>query len=353
MSHRHLGRLQLAAIGAVSLSQAGCYLTTSALEEAKILARRRPISAIVNDARVDSATRRKLELVLSARGYAKDSIALDAKEAFTSFAQLDRDTLVLVLSAAYQDRLEAYTWRFPIVGRVPYKGYFDFAAARREAGTLSSRGFDIYLRPSDAFSTLGWFNDPVLSTTLARDSLELVKTVIHELTHNTFYAPGQAEFNESFASFVGSRGAAAFFRSQGLPDAAAMADARWDDEKLLGSFWAALVGRLDSAFARHPSDRAARLAVRDSIYASARDALTYDVVLRLQTVSPRYAERVPLNNAWLLAQRIYGKDLEVFDRVWKRENRDLRRTVARIVALAKSQPGRPFEALGAWLSAKP
>src|SRR5678815_1273871 len=91
---------------------------------------------------------------------------------------LDRDTLVLVLSAAYRDKLEPYTWWFPIVGRVPYKGYFDFKAAKRAADDLYNAGYDISLRPSDAFSTLGWFNDPLLSTSLRRDSLDLVNTVI-------------------------------------------------------------------------------------------------------------------------------------------------------------------------------
>ena len=181
----------------------------------------------------------KLRLVLAARAFAADSIGLRAKQSFTTYSHLDRDTLVLVLSGAYRDRLAPYTWWFPIVGRVPYKGFFDFAAARAGGATSSTpTGFDVYLRPSPAFSTLGWFNDPLLSTSLRADSLDLANTVIHELTHNTFYAPGQAVFNESFANFVGARGSAWFFRSRGAPAAADQADARWADEKLLARFWA-------------------------------------------------------------------------------------------------------------------
>jgi predicted aminopeptidase len=128
--------------------------------------------------------------LLAAREYARDSLRLRTKESFTTYSRLDKDTLVLVLSAAYRDRLEPYTWWFPIVGRVPYKGYFDFDAARRTARKFYEDGYDVSLRPSDAFSTLGWFNDPLLSTSLRRDSVDLANTVIHELTHNTFLRAG-------------------------------------------------------------------------------------------------------------------------------------------------------------------
>lgn len=334
------------------LSQSGCYLSRAAWEQARILSARRPIADLVRDQRVPSPTRDKLQLVLASRTFAAGVLALRAGDSFTAFSQLDRDTLVLVLSAAHADRLRPYTWWFPIVGTVPYKGYFDFDAARREARALSERGFDVYLRPSDAYSTLGWFNDPLLSTTLARDSLELVKTVIHELTHNTWYAAGQAEFNESFASFVGTRGAAAFFRAQQLPAMANRVELRWEDEKLLGRFWAEVSARLDSAFAAHPEDRAARIAVRDTVYAATRRELIARIAPSLRTIAPAYAERVPLNNAWLLAQRVYGRDLDVFDQVWALEGHDLRRTIATVVRLAGSSDRPPFIALREWVAAR-
>ena len=189
---------------------------------------------MIADDETDAATRAKLQLVLAARSFAHDSVGLRTRESFTMYSKLRRDTLVLVLSGAYRDRLQRYTWWFPVVGRVPYKGYFDFEAAQHARERMASDGFDTSLRPASAFSTLGFFNDPILSTTLAGDSLELANTVIHELTHNTFYAPGQAVFNESFANFVGSRGAAWLFRSRGSPAAAEQADARWEDQKLLG-----------------------------------------------------------------------------------------------------------------------
>jgi len=340
----------LAGVAALGLTPTGCYLSRAAWEEGKILAGRRPISKLVRDQSIDSGVRNKLQLVLDARAYAKDSIRLRTGDSFTTYSRLESDTLVLVLSAAYRDRLEAYTWWFPIVGRVPYKGFFDFDAARRAAKSFLDDGYDVALRPSGAFSTLGFFNDPLLSTTLSRDSLELVNTVIHEVTHNTFYAPGQAVFNESFASFVGARGAAAFFRSRGQATAGARVDAEWADEKVLGDFWTSLAVSLDSAYAQHPDDTAARINVRDTVYMRARHVLVDEIGPRLTTIGPSYIRTVPLDNASLLARRVYAKDLNLFDAVYAREGRDLRRTIGRVVSLARSGRDDPYAALRRWLS---
>ena len=345
MKKRIIAAALIASVVLLGLTPTGCYLSRGALEEARILSNRKPIAELVRDPSLDSVTRGKLKVVLDAREFAKSGLGLRTKESFTTFSQLDTDTLVLVLSAAYKDSLKAYTWWFPIVGRVPYKGYFDFDRARRDEQKLKKEGFDTYLRPSDAFSTLGWFNDPLLSTSLRRDSMDLANTVIHELTHNTFYAPGQAYFNESFASFVGARGAAAFFRRRGQEQAAREVEARWADEKLLARFWAGLLQSLDSAFAQHPDSRVRRIEARDSVYARARVALVTEISREFQTIGPTYAARVALNNAALLARRIYAQDLQLFDDLYAREGRNLPRTVARIVAIAKANPKDPYAAV--------
>jgi predicted aminopeptidase len=339
------------AIAYLVFAPTGRYIARAAWEEAKILARRRPIPELVQDSRTPAAVRAKLQLVLAARAFAEDSVALRAGDSFTTYTQLDRDTLVLVLSAAYRDQLERYTWWFPIVGRVPYKGFFDFADAQRSSRELEGNGFDVYLRPASAFSTLGFFNDPLLSTTLRQDSLDLANTVIHETTHSTFYAPGEAVFNESFANFVGARGAAAFFRARRQPEAAAEVDARWSDQKLLARFWGSLHRTLDSTFKAHPGPalKTRRLALRDSIYGSARRQLLYQVGRQLRTIGPRALERTRFDNAALLARRIYLTDLDLFDAVYEREGRDLGATVRRVIELAKSEPDDPYGALRRWL----
>ncbi len=338
----------------------GRYLARAGWEEGKILAARKPIARLVNDPTVDSLTRRKLRLVTDARLFARDSLGLETSESFTTYSDIHRDTLVLVVSGAYRDQLKRYTWWFPIVGRVPYKGFFDFAAARREMESLVARGFDARMGPASAFSTLGYFNDPLVPSTLRSDSLSLANTVIHELTHNTFYARGGAVFNESFANFVGARGAERFFRSRGQEAAAEETIARWRDERVLGRFWATLYATVDSTFQAHPGDDAAsvsaRITLRDSIFAEARTRMVHELGPQLRTISIRSVERIRLDNAVLLSRRVYLTDLDAFDAVLQRDGGDLRRAVVDVIAAAKSNADDPFaavRALGATGAASP
>lgn len=352
-----IGAIVLAILGASALFLAvtpmGRYLVRGAVAEGRILWRRQSIERMVADPGTDGLTRDKLRLVLEARRFAVDSLGLPAKDAFTQFTRLDHDTLVLVLSGAYRDRLEPVTWWFPVVGRVPYRGFFDFAEAARAERALAAEGFDTYLRPSPAFSTLGFFNDPLLSTTLGEDSVDIVNTVIHELTHNRYYAPGQAVFNESFASFVGSRGAERFFSSRGDTARARRASDRWADDVLLGTVWQRTYATLDSAFRAHPGEdqRPIRLAVRDSVYARTRTWLVDSIAPRWRSIDRRYAARLRLDNSALLARRIYATGLSDFEAIWVKEGRDVRRTLERVIALAQANAAEPARAVATAVAA--
>ena len=335
-----LGALLLLGVVLLAATPLGRYLARAGWEEGKILWARRPIVEVLADSTISPALRGRLELVQAARAFAVDSLGLPAGKTFTQYTQLESDTLVLVLSAAAPDKLVPLVWKFPVVGRLPYKGFFRLADALAADSALVAEGYDTYLRPASAFSTLGWFNDPLLSTTAAQDSVDLVNTVIHELTHNRYFAEGDATFNESFANFVGARGAERFFLSRGDTARAARAAASWADDRVLAQFWFELFESLDSTFKAHPDDssRARRIALRDSIYRGARATLIRDIAPRLQTISPVYAERVRLDNAALLARRVYLSDLDRFEVAYARANCDLNRTVVALIAEHSRRP---------------
>jgi predicted aminopeptidase len=313
------------------------YLTRAGFEQTRILERREPIADLLRDPRTDSATRSSLRLVLDARDFAAE-IGYEARKTYTTYADIGRDTLLLVLSASPRNCLCPYTWKYPIVGRIPYKGFFDPAMAEREAGRLERKGYDIYLRPAGAFSTLGWFNDPLYSTAMSRDSVELAATVLHEIAHNTLYVKSATPFNESFAQLAGYRGAEAFFRRRGSLAAAEQAANRWLDEVVLSGYYADLGARLDSLY-RGTTDSVAVDSGRAELGRWARDQLRGPVGSRLRTYTIGSMAERPVNNARLVAARIYRTHLDWFEQWYERHGGDIRGTVRSLDSLMTGAEG--------------
>jgi predicted aminopeptidase len=313
------------------------YVTRAGFEETRILKSRQPLQRMVQDSSVAPAVRRSLQLVMDSRDYAA-RLGLEAKETYTTYADVGRDTLLLVLQAAPKDCICPHTWKYPIVGRIPYKGFFDVPSAQREASRFAARGFDTYLRPSSAFSTLGWFNDPLLSTALERDSVELAATVFHEIAHNTLYVKSATPFNESFAQLVGYRSAQAFFGERGDTVRAQLAADRWHDEMILADYYSALVARLDSVYQQHP-DSATLEAGRREAGAWARAQLEGPVGSRLRTYHIGRLSQRPINNAQLIGATIYRTHLNWFERWYEQHGRDIRSSVSALKTLMAGAEG--------------
>src|SRR5437016_2113509 len=350
---RLLKRILLIGVGAAAagvalmliVSADARYIARAGVEEARLLLGRRAIDKLLADSATPAPLRQRLALVLAARAYAADSLGLAVGKTYTTYVNVGRDTLLLVLSASRRDKLHEVTWQYPIVGVVPYKGFFKAARARREADRLEAQGLDVFLRPSGAFSTLGYLSDPLFSTAMSRDTMELVATVIHELAHNTLYVKSQTPFNESFASFVGYGGAEAFFRSRRDTADAKRAAARWRDERTLDVLWAELARRLDSAYAGPLSGPELERA-RTTLFGWARAQLTGPVGQSLETYDWRWFARAPLNNAVVIAQRLYRMNLNLFEEIYVHSGANLTETIRAIPLRVFTQPGTdPYQAL--------
>lgn len=308
-------------------------------EEAKVLWRRQPIEQLLRDSSLDAATRAKLELVLAVRAFARDRLALRVDRSYATFARVDADQMVHVVTAAYRFRLEAYTWWFPIVGRVPYKGFFSESAAHDEAAALERKGYDTYVRPAVAFSTLGWFADPLVSPLLRYDAATLANVIIHELLHNTAYVAGHAEFDESFANFVGHRGAIAFFTERGDESARQRAAAAWDDALVFSDFLGRFTVQLRAAYTTGLT-----LDERQRLFAQGKDDFRR-LSLRTNMYSDFAAES--LNNAVILQYLMYTDRLPLFDDVLQQEHGDLGRAITRVIDAVHHGGDDPFAAVQA------
>ncbi|MXW18157.1 MAG: aminopeptidase [Gemmatimonadetes bacterium] len=307
------------AIVAVSVGT-GCspvYVIKAGWAEAKILKARRPLPEVILAPETDERTRGKLTLAREAREFAINGLKLDVGDSYTTYIELDRDTLAMVLSAAYQDRLASRTWWFPIVGHVPYRGFFDLEDALEEQRKLDDEGFDTLLRPTSAFSTLGWFSDPLLSTIVRYDEVELITTILHELSHNDLFVPGQVRFNESFATWVGRTGAIEFFcaRPGGGPDTVwcNRARDRWHDVLLFSRFIDLLVEELEDVYGDSVTTRETRIARRQAVFEEHQRRLREELRPRFRSLTFSGFDALPLNNAILLSRMLYYHRLPDFE----------------------------------------
>jgi len=226
---------------------------------------------------------------------------------------------VSVVSACADDSFQPYTWRYPFLGRLPYRGYYEPQDARREADSLREQGWDVVLRPVDAFSTLGFTRDPLYSFMKRYSAFELASTILHEQTHATLFVRGQTQFSEELASFVGEQGALDWLAEAQGRESAEYREAL--DQLADGRAFEALVRGLHAeldALYRGQADREGKLARKAQLIAAfqADFERRRESLFRTQAYRAMPAPRP--NNAWLSLFSLYSDDLPLLRSYWER-----------------------------------
>lgn len=211
--------LTLILLGMVVAGVCGCqtigYYAQAVHGESQILLHRKPIDKIIADPQTPADLRQKLQLIQELRAFAKDSLKLPADKNYTKYVDVHRPYVVWNVQAAPRFSLQPRTWWYPFVGSAEYRGYFSEKGARRYAARIEKKGDDVYVDGIEAYSTLGWFRDPILNTFLDHKEPELAEIIFHELGHKRVFCRGDTDFNEAYATTVGQEGARRWLRASG------------------------------------------------------------------------------------------------------------------------------------------
>jgi len=193
----------------------GCYYMQAAKGQLELNRKREPIEEILQDQETPPELAARLRLVQDARQFSVDELGLPDNKSYHSYADIGRDYVVWNVFAAPEFSLQPETWCFPVAGCVAYRGYFSKDKAVRESERLAAKGFDVRVGGVAAYSTLGRFSDPIISSMMNWDDVQLVAVLFHELAHQVLYVKGESEFNESFASAVEEFGVQRWLESRG------------------------------------------------------------------------------------------------------------------------------------------
>lgn len=329
-------RLVLAALVSLPLA-ASCSSSLTASElawfarqgvgQAEVLLGARPVGRVLSDPDTPEDVKRRLRLVDAARAFARDELGLDVQQQYKTVTFLDSPAVVYVVSAAPRTSLEPYRWRYPVLGALPYRGYFDLEDAEALAREMQRQGYDVDVGAVPTYSLLGILPDPIVSPMIfGWSEANIVETVIHELAHATVFAPGQGAFNEGLATFIGRQGRRMFVEKYYGPDSAiASWMRRYDaDREAYARAVGALAFDLRVLFAQaHDLPEDEILARKDAIFLQHQRHFHDEVADALLTYRLRNA-RLPDNNAELSAYGIYTLQQHLYSRAWRTCNEDMR-----------------------------
>ncbi len=345
MSRCAVGRRLAAVLCPLLLaSVAGCtggwplgYLPSVVVGELSFLGRRVPIESALDDPTLSDDERFKLAYLVGARDYCRDVVGLEVGNNFRTFVNLHGETLAWNLTASRKDAIEPYLWYVPVTGSIPYLGFFRLNQAVAERDRLVEAGYDTFVYEVDAFA-VPILPDPVTSRLLERDYGDLADTVAHELTHNTVMTMKDITYSESLAVFVGRAVAIEFLAIKFGEDSPLIQQTidTYEDDDVFRSHLAELTDELTALYESDLSSEE-KITQRKGIFEGWKDLFASDV-LPLLHYPERYEAygEMTLNNAFLVVNRRYNSDQQVFEQAFELVGRDWSRAFDLFTAAGNS-----------------
>jgi predicted aminopeptidase len=347
-----LRKLILPVASLLILPLTGCqvsYLLQAAAGEFRFLNGAVPVEEVLKQNSLPTDETRRLVLVAHIKDFGEKELGLKKSDNYETINLKDQSPIYTV-SASPKDRLTLETWWFPFVGSVPYLGFFDREAAENERDCLRAKDLDTFLGRASAYSTLGWFKDPLTLNLIQGSDLNLVETILHEMTHATLYVNGQGEFNEGLAQLVGKRGARLFFERTFGPSYPVSVEAQDSifDERLFSSFLVSLLSELDALYKDERVPYTLKLAEREKIFARYIEKFNQ---VKEQMRTTRFANfgQSGLNNAYLMSVALYHRHDALFERVLALKGNSIKELLIFFRNLSKEK-GNLIDKTREWLS---
>jgi predicted aminopeptidase len=287
------------------------------------------------------------------RRFAESGLSLPAGGQYLAYADLGRPFAVYSVFAAPEFSLTPKTWCYPVIGCAAYRGYFSATAAREYAAGLREASYDVYVAGVPAYSTLGWFRDPVLNTFIHREPADLAALVFHELAHQVLYVQDDTTFNESFATAVEQEGVKRWVEAHGSPEKLAQFQQSQARRRQFVALVLKYQGRLAAIYASSAADDEKR-ALKAQTFAAMR--ADYVELKRSWGMPSGYDAWFagPLNNAQIASVASYTQQVQAFQALLAQEQGDMKRFHAAAQALArlpKPERDAKLAALGAPMTA--
>lgn len=323
-----LGKKALLVLATMGLGTVlwGCdatYLIKQGYYQVELLAQRRPVESVLEDESLPEELKRKIRLVAAVCSFAEKDLNLDCGDSYSTYIPVKREALGYSVIACPKDSLSPVTWRFPLVGSFPYKGFFQLEDALEEATELENANYDVYIGRISDYSALGWFSDPIYSTMLMLDETELIYTIFHELVHKTVFFKDRGEFNEQIATFIGWKATLLFCeRNHGQgAESCGKIIRTIEAEKALSELLQRAKEELEAAYGSSSSFWE-KLTTKEKIFSNLK-AETRNLGRIYREGRFRSLEAMDWNNASFLAMWLYRYDVGDLEALWEELDENL------------------------------